>query len=295
MLLAILYCFTNLSIEVIAPSSGADETLWKKVEKLIGKKCNNKNLKSSNEQVFEDPEKKFKILDKQLRSDKKILWAIRGGYGCDKIMPFIIKNNYRNIPKKTIVGYSDLTTLQIYLSQEYGWKNVSGLTIKEYFDHLKSKKSKKAMYNYLSGENKTLVLNNLKPLNKFAEKSTKIIGKTTGGNMTSIDNTIGTPWQIQTKNKILFLEDVNVEGYQLDRVFVHFRNVGIFNNVKAIILGNFGNEKQNKKVYKKFAKNINIPVFQTNNFGHQKENLPFGINFDGIIEKSGSLFKITMT
>ncbi len=295
MFLSLLYCFSNLNIDVIAPSSGIDDIeFWKKIEKLVGKKCNNKNTKSSQQQVFEDASKKFVILDKSLKSNNKILWAIRGGYGIDKIMQFIIKEDYSNIKKKTIVGYSDLTALQIYFSQKYGWKNISGCMLKDYFDSNKNQKSKDAIYNYLSGKTSYLIISNLKPLNKSA-KNTKIIeSKTTGGNMTSIQNGIGTPWQIDTKNKILFLEDVNVNGYQLDRILTHFKNAGLLKNVKAIIFGNFGNMEQNMEILKHFANSIDIPIFQTNSFGHQREALPMGINFDGIISKQENNYIIKM-
>lgn len=294
MLLVLLYCFSNLNMEVIAPCSGDSNELWEKVEKLVGKKYNNKNVKSSEEQVFENEYKKFQILDKSLKSNSKILWSFRGGYGIDKIMQFIIKEDYSKTNKKIIIGYSDLTALQIYFSQKYNWKNISGCMLKEYFDKNKSEKSKDTIYKYLNGELKYLKLFKLKTLNKAAKNINKITGKTTGGNITSIQNGIGTNWQIDTKYKILFLEDVNVNGYQLDRILNHLKNAGLFNEVKAIIFGDFGNNKKNIKVLEHFANNISIPVFQTNEFGHHKENLPIGINFDGEISKSGEYYSITM-
>ena len=104
MFLSLLYCFANLNIEIIAPSSGVDNIeIWKKVEKLVGKKCTNKNTKSSTQQVFEDASKKFVILNKALKSNSKILYALRGGYGIDKIMPFIVQEDYSNTKKKTII------------------------------------------------------------------------------------------------------------------------------------------------------------------------------------------------
>ena len=48
------------------------------------------------------------------------------------------------------------------------------------------------------------------------------------------------------------------------------------------------------KVLKYFANNISAPVFQTNEFGHHKENLPVGINFSGKIQKEGEYYSIVM-
>ena len=86
----------------------------------------------------------------------------------------------------------------------------------------------------------------------------------------------------------------------MDRILSHFENVGVFNNVKAIIFGDLsgGSEKLNDvgKILNNFAKNINIPVFRSLSFGHGKTNLPIGYNFDGELkqEKSGKTFEIIM-
>ncbi len=294
MLLLLMYCFNGINIDIIAPSSGCDNNIWYKVEKLVGKKNNNRNTKTSNEQVFVNPKDKFNKLNHQLFSNNRILWALRGGYGIDKVMPFIIQQDYSKINKKIIIGYSDLTALQIYFSQKYNWKCISGCMLKDFLDTNKSEKSKNTILNYLKGKIQYLKLHNLIPLNKIAKNSKIIEGKTTGGNLTAIQSGIGTEWQIYTNNKILFLEDVNVDGFRLDRILNHLKNAGLLHNVKAIIFGDFGNNKENLKVLKHFANEINIPIFKTNEFGHQKENLPFGINFNGTIKKDKNKYVVVM-
>lgn len=289
-----MYCFNGINIDIIAPSSGCDNNIWYKVEKLVGKKNNNRNTKTSNEQVFVNPKDKFNKLNHQLFSNNRILWALRGGYGIDKVMPFIIQQDYSKINKKIIIGYSDLTALQIYFSQKYNWKCISGCMLKDFLDTNKSEKSKNTILNYLKGKIQYLKLHNLIPLNKIAKNSKIIEGKTTGGNLTAIQSGIGTEWQIYTNNKILFLEDVNVDGFRLDRILNHLKNAGLLHNVKAIIFGDFGNNKENLKVLKHFANEINIPIFKTNEFGHQKENLPFGINFNGTIKKDKNKYVVVM-
>ena len=166
--------------------------------------------------------------------------------------------------------------------------------LKDFLDNNKSEESKNAILNYLSGKTKYLKLTKLKPLNKIAKNINKIEGKTTGGNLTLIQTGIGTAWQIDTNNKILFIEDTNVNGYKLDRILQQLNNTGLLKNVKAIILGDFGNNKENLKVLEHFANEINIPVFKTNEFGHQKTNLPFGINFNGTIKKEKDKYVVVM-
>ena len=57
----------------------------------------------------------------------------------------------------------------------------------------------------------------MSPLNDIAKSSVLVNGKLTGGNLTMVQTSIGMSWQIKTKGKILFLEDVNVAPFRLDR------------------------------------------------------------------------------
>ena len=105
-------------------------------------------------------------------------------------------------------------------------------------------------------------------------------------------STIGTPWQIETSNKIIFIEDTAVEGYHLDRLLTHMKNAKLFHKAVAIVFGDFG--KNVSKILKTFATKVNLPVFKSNSFGHQRVTLPFGYGFSGVIKSDNTKAEITI-
>src|SRR5207249_2611728 len=60
-----------------------------------------------------------------------------------------------------------------------------------------------------------------------------------GGAMTLVEATLGTPWELDTTDAIVVLEDRGMKPYQVDRVLLHLKHAGKFKNVRGIILGDF--------------------------------------------------------
>jgi len=65
------------------------------------------------------------------------------------------------------------------------------------------------------------------------------LGTVLGGCMTLLEATIGTPWELDTKDCILLLEDRAMKPYQVDRVLMHLKQAGKLKDVRGIILGDF--------------------------------------------------------
>ena len=286
------YDFTGLDIDVISPSSGVSGKIAQKIEKLLGRKVD-APTGDSDAQIFADGNAKFLKLDKSLRSKHKILWAIRGGYGMDKIMPLIMKLNYSNITKKVIIGYSDITPLMIYFSQKYGWIAINAPMLKDFVVGDKSKSSYQSVLNFLRNAQSSLKISDLHPINVAAKSKNPVIGKITGGNITCIISTIGTAWQIDMKEKIVFLEDTNVSGFRLDRLLTHMKNARLFNRAQASVFGDFGTDVS--KILSKFASKLSIPVFKSTSFGHGRTNLPFVYNYIGTIKTTLGKTEIVMS
>lgn len=225
--------------------------------------------------------KKFQHLKKALRAeDSDAIWCIRGGYGTQKLMPYLI-NMKKPIKSKIFIGYSDVTVLQIYLNLKWQWpvlhfpvlvhvKDVYADTLKRFKDLLIGELEKQSFFN-------------LHLLNRNSYKDTNIKSYIVGGNLTLIQSSIGTPWAAYFKNKILFLEDVGEVPYRIDRTLWQMLNAGVFKEVKAVILGDFiySSFKKNtlaiKKTFQQFASKVNFPVIEGIPCGHgsQKEVLPF--------------------
>ncbi|WP_218460407.1 LD-carboxypeptidase [Rickettsia sp. TH2014] len=289
----------NIPITVVAPATGADNKTLSDLKNINGlnlkipSKCFAKGklpfLASSDEVRFNC------LRDILFDESDNVVWSLRGGYGSARIIPDLLKLSKPN-KEKFFIGYSDITVLHLFLSQEWGWKTIHGSNIADLLKTDKDQSNFTKLAEILKGKVKQVTINNLSPLNDIAKSSDLVNGKLTGGNLTMVQTSIGTNWQIKTKGKILFLEDVNVAPFRLDRELIHLKQAGLLKDVKAIIFGSFGKDLDaTMLVLRNFADNLNIPVFKTNRFGHAKINDPIIYNTDSkIIMGKNKGFKLVM-
>ncbi|PAB59300.1 S66 peptidase family protein [Anaeromicrobium sediminis] len=164
--------------------------------------------------------------------------CLRGGYGSVRILEMIDYNSISKNPK-VFVGYSDITALHIAINQRanlitfHGPMAASNMTTKlddftynSFVDMIGD--------NDFYGEIKNPLKEKLETLS-----GGRCMGKITGGNMAIICSTLGTPYEIDTKNKILFLEDIGEEPYRVDRMLNQLHLAGKLEDCLGIILGDF--------------------------------------------------------
>jgi muramoyltetrapeptide carboxypeptidase len=127
---------------------------------------------------------------------------------------------------------------------------------------------------------------NLTPVNDLAKVCTQIRGVITGGNLSIVEHSLATSWQIEAKDKIILLEEVAERGYRIERSLEHLCQGGVFKDAKAVLFGAFnqalekdGNDYSTIAIARMVAK-LNIPAFSIPYVGHSVENppLPFGTN-----------------
>jgi muramoyltetrapeptide carboxypeptidase len=180
--------------------------------------------------------RRAELLDLLRRNDVAALFALRGGYGANYILEGISVNDFS--PPKCIVGFSDLTTLQTFLWQQLGWVSFYGPMVAAGLD---------AGADAANGYDRDSLLNALARtgsgwnLNLAGEAPVKgnCEGRLLGGAMTLVEATLGTPWELNTDDSILLLEDRAMKPYQVDRVLMHLKQAGKFKGVRGIILGEF--------------------------------------------------------
>ena len=280
----------NIPITVVAPASGADNKTLSDLKNINGlnlqifSKCFTKSklpfLASSDEVRFNC------LQDALFDESDNAVWGLRGGYGSARLIPYLQKLS-KPLKEKFFIGYSDITALHIFLSQEWGWHTIHGSNIADLLKPDKDQSNFTKIAEILKGKVKQVTIDNLVPLNKIAKSSNLVNGKLTGGNLTMLQTSIGTNWQIKTRGKILFLEDVNVVAFRLDRDLLHLKQAGLLEDVKAIIFGSFDKDSEGTMlVLRNFADSLNIPVFKTNRFGHDKINDPIIYNTDSKIIKN---------
>ena len=225
------------------------------------------------------------------RKDIKGIFCVKGGYSAsqllDKIDYELIKNN-----PKVFVGYSDVTNLHIVFNQKcnlgtYHGPMVKSNMINDFNDYTKSsffEAMKNQKWKYEEPENMPLSI-----LTDGNISSDIINGVLTGGNLAIIVTTLGTKYEIDTKDKILFLEDVDEETGSLNRMLTHLKYAGKLEDCKAVIFGNFAAckntyTKENQhyeliELLKDFFAEYDKPVIYGMESGHKKPymfTLPLG-------------------
>jgi len=164
------------------------------------------------------------------------LVAVRGGYGSNYLLDFELDKNLKKA--KSVIGFSDLTTLQIYLWQKCGWVTFYGPMVAAGISGGPDAPKGYDENSFLQAIGKAEAGWKLR-LKGEPVLAGQAVGRVLGGAMTLVEATIGTPWELDTTDSILILEDRAMKPYQVDRVLMHFKQAGKFETVKGIVLGEF--------------------------------------------------------
>ena len=240
------------------------------------------------------------------RKDIKGIFCVKGGYSAsqllDKIDYELIKNN-----PKVFVGYSDVTNLHIVFNQKCNLGTYHGPMVKSNMINDFNEYTKTSFFEAMEkNETKYEEPENM-PLSILTEGNTpseNISGVLTGGNMAIIVTTLGTQYEIDTKGKILFLEDVDEEIGSLNRMLTHLKYAGKFSDCKAVVFGNFvvcknTYTKENQhyellELLKDFFADYDKPVIYGMESGHKKPymfTLPLGAKCSINLQNKEILFE----
>src|SRR3954470_16056937 len=237
----------------------------------------------------------------------KAIFPGTGGYGTTRIVDKLDYDVIRRNPK-IVVGFSDITGLHIAINQQTGlitfhspnpeWglgdkEDLSPFAAKWFWRALLAKSYKDASrpgYTIF-----THAANGDKAEKKLFEDvphpvtlhEGKARGRLIGGNLSVVHALMGTPYEIQTESKILFLEDVGEAPYRVDRMLSTLRLAGKFDHVAGVILGQFSARKDEAKwdddesvddVLKEYFARMRVPVVAKFPIGHVRFNatLPEG-------------------
>ncbi len=211
-----------------------------------------------------------------------IIWALRGGYGCARLLERLRMLAPPPQPK-LFIGFSDNTALHLFLAQQWQWRTVHAAGLAQLVDtEPRDPANFTRLAELLSGERSQQTLTELRPMNGSAARLCSVSGVMQGGNLTIVESSIGTFWQAKTAGSILFLEDTGEKGYRIDRSLQHLQQAGLLRDVQAVLLGDFLGPDTSGIAYalQRFANENVIPVFQTDQFGHGERNYPilYGAN-----------------
>jgi muramoyltetrapeptide carboxypeptidase len=168
--------------------------------------------------------------------DIDALIGTRGGYGSNYLLDNLQISTSAN--PKIILGFSDLTSLQIYLWQRFQWITFYGPMLAAGLDAgpgAPDGYDKKSLLAALQNTDTGWTLD----LQGEVLYPGEAKGRVLGGCLTLVETAIGTQWDLQTDDAILVLEDRGMKPWQLDRALMHLKQAGKFANVRGIVLGDF--------------------------------------------------------
>lgn len=284
----------NDVIGIVSPASSPDhyEAIENGVKYLegigyrvkIGKNVGKKHgyLAGNDEERLDDLHKMF--ADKEV----KAIFSLRGGYGSGRLLD---KLNFPLIKKnpKVLVGYSDITALQMAIFNKTGLVTFAGPMVATDFSGEVNKFAEENFWNVLTNSKKIGKIYNPQKEKFYILNSGRGEGKLLGGNLALVNSLMGTPYLPKFKDSILLLEDIGEEPYRVDRLLNQLKLANVFADVNGIILGRFVDcytkDKTNdaiklNEVIEHYLSPLKIPVIYNFSHGHIKDNLtiPFGIN-----------------
>ena len=165
------------------------------------------------------------------------IFCVRGGGGATRIIPYLQLEMIKQNPK-IFVGYSDVTCLHLLLNQQCDLVTFHGpMVSSNMIDHFDAE-SQKSFFDCLNAdrvyEYRAPGGLPLKPL-----RSGKAEGILTGGNLTLMAASLGTPYEIDTKGKIIFIEETGEHIGNIDRHIYQLRDGGKLKQAAGVILGQF--------------------------------------------------------
>lgn len=184
------------------------------------------------------------------RTDIAGIFCLRGGFGAMRLLPLLDFDRIRQNPKP-LIGYSDITALHTAINKLCGFITFHGpMPNTDYtrlddftLDALKAQlfhpEHVHELKNPQGEELQILSPADTSGTPHTLAKTTPVTGRLTGGNLSLVAGTLGSPWEIDTRGAILFLEDVGERPYRLDRNFTALALAGKFKECAGIILGTF--------------------------------------------------------
>ncbi len=279
------------TIGVIAPAWSFNPAKFKKgVEKLKGIGFKVKYQHSIFNKYWSmaghDRERAMQINSMFADKEVKAILCANAGYGSLRTIPYLDKELIRRNPK-IFIGYSDITSLLCYLYKTTNMLVFHGPVVA---DEIYEGMNSITLDYLLNAIMQTRPLGELQFLGLKSLRPGKATGVLAGGNMSLLVNTIGTPYEIDTDNKILFLEEIGEDLEVIDSYLMQFKLSGKLKKVKGIVFGRMidcvdrsGDKYKMRDVLGDILAGIDVPVIYGFPSGHMVQGdinitLPLGVS-----------------
>jgi len=242
------------------------------------------------------PERRREFLDALENPGADALVALRGGYGSNYLLDS--RDEPALAAPKPLIGYSDLTTLQLFLWQRMGWVTFYGPMVAA---GLCTGAGKPGGYDEDSFRRATGQTEGGWTLDLQGEclEEGEVEGTLMGGCLTLLEATVGTQWQVNLGGAIVVLEDRAMKPYQVDRVLMHLIQAGVFAGVAGFVFGDFpecpapgAGSPSVRDVCARILAGNGLPVVYGAPVGHTERpmlTLPLGVEARLVAQGGGTL------
>lgn len=169
----------------------------------------------------------------------KAVFCIRGGYGSMQLLDRIDYDLIRRNPK-IFIGYSDITAMHLAINRHSRLVTFHGPVVLSRFTDYTQQYFHKALFETapIGVVTNPTDSNELRPAHTLRTiRPGTASGQLIGGNLSLVSATLGTPYEIDTRGRILFIEDTGEQAYSLDRMLTHLRLAGKFEQATGVIWG----------------------------------------------------------
>ncbi|MBU6262707.1 MAG: LD-carboxypeptidase [Bacteroidetes bacterium] len=229
---------------------------------------------------------KERAADMQEMLDDKNVHAVlcgRGGYGMSRIIDLLDFKKFKKDPK-WVIGFSDITLLHNHCTQVLKTASLHAPMAGAFNNGGANNEWVLSLKHALAGKKA-----NYKAAPHAHNKLGTATGKLVGGNLTLVAHAVGSVSGLQTKNAILFLEDIGEYKYNIDRMMIQLKRSGMLTNLAGLIVGGFTQTKDSDPAFGASVYEIienavaayNYPVCYDFPVSHDKENyaLKHGANY----------------
>lgn len=223
--------------------------------------------------------------------DVRAVFAVRGGWGCARILPLLDFATIHKNPK-LLVGFSDITALHLAFAAKAGFTTIHGPNAASSWGQYSWDAFRAVAFD---GATPTFA-NPVGHEDRLVQRAGRIRtfrpgvarGRLLGGNLTVLAALMGTPWLPDFDGALLFIEDVGEQPYRIDRMLTQLSLAGVLGRVKGVIFGqctdcgpggpSYGGFTLSE-VLQQHLEPLGIPAFQGAQFGHvaNQYSLPLGI------------------
>ena len=216
------------------------------------------------------------------------IFCLKGGYGTMRMLDMLDYEAIAAHPK-IFVGYSDITAMHIAMLEKSNLVTFHGpMPVSCWADGPMDDFTRDSLLNTIMQAQPVGEIVNPVGYEKKTVNPGCCEGMLVGGNLSLIVGLLGTPYELDTKGRLLFIEDVGEKTYSLDRMLTHLRLAGKFEDCAGIVLGDFKNCEMEYPGYSFSLEEIvrdvvapcGKPIFSGLQSGHctPKITLPFGVN-----------------